>query len=185
MVSSWWRRRGLYYFTPGGPPARMNWSNLFMWLPWLIFTKGIQLLSKAFLSHHESCRQPETRDGPGSRRLCQASGASLRQECAQPLTGQLCPRRPSSKLCQVGVVRFPLLASPPHEPITTQLPLPPQDRTSAQASLWGSTGTWPQRFRFGSIQRAFQIRGVRFRPLTLAANGVLFSLGSNHFTSID
>lgn len=44
MVSSWLRRHGLCYFTLGNPPARGNWSNLFMWLRWPVSTEGIQVV---------------------------------------------------------------------------------------------------------------------------------------------
>lgn len=130
MVFSWLRRHGLYSSTLGNPPMRVNWSDLFMWLHWRIFTEGIQAVLAGAEGNQKQVEEAR-------KRVCLLSGVCITtwwRACTSAFSqGRLCTQVMSSSnkavpRCRPVRTRTVVLAhSPtafaPHEPVITQLPL--------------------------------------------------------------
>lgn len=155
MVSSWLKRHGLYYFTLGNPPARVNWSNLFTWLPWLILTEGLQVVFSANsgIKHFEGTGRSWRQVEEAEKCVCLRPHIwiiALWRLCTEHSFGKGCLLRwyPPARLC-IGVplcqdcsfIPAPTALAKPwpsYDPVVTQPPPPTRERKSTHKVLSGN-----------------------------------------------
>lgn len=173
MVFSWLRRHGLYSSTLGNPPMRVNWSDLFMWLHWRMFTEGIQAVLARAEGNQEQVEEAR-------KRVCLLSGVCITtwwRACTSAFSqGRLCTQVMSSSnkavpRCRPVRARTVVLAHSPHSFCTTWTSYnptasPSPERRSVHVQPFkGITGMWLLRYLWNQMWKV--VRSCRLLWLVL------------------